>query len=170
VRLEIESVSFFQEVSWEIYEKNDTSVVSASGVLTSNSLQVFNYCIPQGDCKVLSMKDSYGDGMFPNGVYRLYVNGVLKRLSIGYYGKGQITEFGCPLGTACNNALPMTLGSGTTPDNSEAWYSYTPPESGVYSISTCGAACPAKIWVYDRCNGIVISENVVGSVFYADVG
>jgi hypothetical protein len=170
VRLEIESKDNFDEVSWEIYEKSDPSMVYASGVLTSDSLQVFNYCIPQGDCKVLSMKDSYGDGMFPTGVYRLYVNGVLKRLSIGYYGAGQITEFGCPLGTACNNALPMTLGSGTTPDGSEAWYSYTPPESGVYSISTCGAVCPAKIWVYDRCNGIVISENVVGSVFYADDG
>lgn len=170
VRLEINPDFAYYEVSWSIYDKNNPANIYETGTLLSDSLYVFNYCIPQGDCKVFHLADDNGDGMFPDGVYRLYVNGILRRESVGYYGAGQTTDFGCPAGSVCNSPLPMSLGTSVTPDSAETWYRFVPAETGLFEISTCGAACPAKIWIYDRCNGIIISENLVGTIFYADAG
>lgn len=170
VRLEINPDAYYSEASWKIYEKDDPGIIHASGVLNADSLHVFNLCIPQGSCKVLEMADEQGDGFFPDGWYRLYVNGVLIRESVGYYASFQRTDFGCPPGSNCNSPLPLTLGTFATPDGNETWYVFMPADTGIYTISTCGAPCKAKVWGYSQCNGIILSEGVMGAIFYADSG
>lgn len=175
VRFEIDPDPYFSEVHWKIREKDNPGIIYASGGVPSDSLYVFEFCLPSGSCKELVITDDNGDGMYYDGAandgrYRLYVNGDLKRESIGYYGFGETTEFGCPLGYACNAPFEMQLGSFATPNGNETWYSFTPVDTGIYNISTCGAACPTKIWVYDNCVNIFISEDQLGAIFYANSG
>jgi hypothetical protein len=170
IRIESNPDNFYQEAGWKIYEKANPNIVYATGTFLADSLHIFEACIPQGDCKVLEFTDEHGDGFFPDGWYRFYVNGALIRESVGYYGFFQRTDFGCPPGSNCNSPLPITLGTFATPDGNETWYTFTPADTGIYVISTCGAPCKAKIWGYDQCNGIIISEGVMGAIFYADSG
>lgn len=170
IRIEVNPDYAFEEASWKIYEKSNPNLIYASGILLADSLHIFEACIPRGDCKVLEFLDDQGDGFFPDGWYRFYINGELIRESIGYYGYFQRTDFGCPPGTNCNSPLPLTLGSFQTPDGDETWYEFTPADTGIYVISTCGAPCRAKVWGYNQCNGIIISENVMGAVFYSESG
>ena len=170
VRIEIDPDVYFDEVSWKIYEKSDPQIMYASGVLEHDSLHVFDLCIPKGECKVLEIADDQGDGMFPDGVYELYVNDVLIRRSVGYYGLRQLTDFGCAPGSTCYESLPITLGPATTPDGAQTWFSFTPSENGIYTLSTCGAACATKIWVYDTCDNLFLSEGLPGAIFYIETG
>lgn len=170
VRLEIDPDVYFEEISWKIYEKSNPQLIYESGVLTFDSLHIFNHCIPQGDCKVLEIADDQGDGMFPDGVYRLFVNGVLIRQSIGFYGSFQVTDFGCPPGATCYESIPVNLGSTMTPDGNQTWFSFIPSENGIYTFSTCGASCATKIWVYDTCDNLFLSEGLPGAIFYSETG
>lgn len=170
VRLEIDPDFYFDELSWKIYEKSNPQLVYESGILEHDSLHVFNLCIPQGDCKVLEIADEFGDGMFPDGVYELYVNGGLFRRSVGYYGLRQLTDFGCPPGSSCYESIPVALGINTTPDGRQTWFVFTPSENGIYTFSTCGASCDTKIWVYDSCDNLFLSEGLPGAIFYSETG
>lgn len=170
IRIEVDPDHFYKEASWRIYEKSNPNLVYAFDTLGEDSLHIFEVCIPQGDCKVLEFLDDHGDGFFPDGWYRFYVNGELIRESIGYYAPFQRTDFGCPPGTNCNSPIPIGLGTFTTPDGDETWYQFSPADTGIYVISTCGAPCRAKVWGYNQCNGIIISENVMGAIFYSESG
>ncbi|HAD14916.1 MAG TPA: hypothetical protein DCF33_21015, partial [Saprospirales bacterium] len=99
IRIESNPDNYYPEASWKIYEKANPNIIYATGTFLADSLHIFEVCIPQGDCKVLEFADDQGDGFFPDGWYRFYVNGVLIRESVGYYGFFQRTDFGCPPGS-----------------------------------------------------------------------
>ena len=172
VRLEIDPDQYYTEVSWKLIDLN-SGFVFAEGQPANDGPQVFEYCITQGICVVFSMEDSYGDGMFPDGNYKLFLDDTLYHEYTGYdYGYGENVTFGCPPGGFCTNPLPIDTGSHTTINGFEIWYSFTPQDTGTYRISTCDAQlnCPTKIWVYDECQGIVLSDDNTGATFYSDGG
>ncbi len=172
VRLEVTPDYYWQEVSWKLTNVAG-NLTYATGNLAGSGLQIFTYCVPNDECVIFHMMDSYGDGMAPDGIYRLYVDDVLIKENIGFnYGHGENTSFNCPPGSFCDNPLALNLGQYATADGSNTWYSFVPAETGTYQISTCelGNNCPTKIWVYDHCAGISITNNNLGTLFYADGG
>lgn len=170
VRLEIDPDYYWYEANWELTNLAGNEVY-AEGVSVNAGLQVYDYCVPTGGCVVFRIHDDYGDGLLPDGFYRLYVDNVLVHENIGGgYGSGENVTFGCPPGGFCNIALPLDTGLTTTPSDAEVWYSYTPAQTGTYQIDACeqGNACPVKIWVYDQCEGITVTNNNLGTTFYSD--
>lgn len=172
VRVEVTPDYYWQEVSWKLTNVTGSETY-ANGSLSGTGLQVFTYCVPSNQCTLFRINDSYGDGMAPDGVYRLYVDNVLIMESIGVnYGHGETVPFNCPPGTFCDNPLMVTAGQYNTGTDADAWYRFVPDSTGTYQISTCelGNNCPTKIWVYDHCAGITIANNNLGTLFYADGG
>jgi hypothetical protein len=173
VRLEIDPDYYWQEVSWAITNA-DGSATYAQGDCQGPDAAIYTYCVDSGACVVFRMYDSYGDGIAPDGIYRLYVNNVLMRENIGgNYGFNENTTFGCPPGAGCATALPIPdTGIYVSPIVGQTWYHFTPPANGTYSLSTClpQNTCPTKIWVYGQCGGITLSNNQLGADFYAEDG
>ncbi len=173
VRLEIDPDQYFMEESWQLTNL-DGSVVFASDSCFNADLAIFNYCVPANGCTVFRIKDSYGDGITPDGYYKLFANDSLIHENIGGdYHFGEKVYFGCPPGTFCDAPFPVDTGVWTTPAGlAEIWYAFSPADTGTYQISTCFAEnlCPTKIWLYDQCNGITLTSNATGANFYAENG
>ena len=161
------------EVSWQLTNL-DGSVVYIRDSCYQPGLTIFNYCLPNTGCTVFRIKDQYGDGLAANGYYRLYLNNVLLHENLdGQYDFGEKVYFGCAPGGFCALPFILSTGSWVTPAGlAEAWYSFTPADTGTYQISTCfaGNPCPTKIWIYDHCADILLSNDQTGASFYADGG
>ncbi len=172
IKLEINSDEYWYEVEWTI-QNAENGTTYAVGQLTDSSFHSFTYCIPDNGCATFRITDDYGDGMTPDGYYKLYVNGVLEHVNIGgTYLSGETISFGCPLGTSCESAIPIDTGAWTTTNGNQIWYQFVPVDTGTYQINTCDSAnaCGSKIWVYSKCQGVVISNDPTGADFYADGG
>ncbi len=170
VRLEFNSDLYFYELSWTVANE-DSSVVFGTGTLPDSSTHNFFYCIPADQCATLTIVDNAADGFFPDGWYRIYLNDTLAYASkVGSYFSTESVRFNCPPGTSCTSPIFLSPGTGTSPTADEVWYSFTPADTGMYVIATCEAACPTKIWVYDLCAGIFISEDQLGTIYYAKNG
>jgi hypothetical protein len=172
IRLEIDPDQFFHEVSWCLTDGTN-SVIYSQGNCNSELPQVFNYCVPNTGCTVFRIKDLLGDGISPDGSFKVFLNNVLIHSNeTGDYGFGENIRFNCPQGSFCDQPFVANLGTQSTPNDQEAWYSFVAPDTGTYKISTCGLgnSCATKIWIYDHCSGIVVSENQTGAIFYANDG
>lgn len=172
LRLEIQPDEYWYEVSWAVTDQSG-SLVYFSGACANQSFATYQYCVPDDGCVVFRIADDYGDGMVPDGFYRLYLNNQLVYENIGgHYGAGENVYVSCPQGTYCGNPFPLDTGTFATPTADEAWYRFVPADTGTYQLSTCFPAnnCATKIWVYDQCQGITITNNQTGAIFYADGG
>ncbi len=172
IRIEIAPDQYWYEVSWTITNSNGATIY-ASGAPANGNFATFNYCIPDNGCIVFRIKDSYGDGMLPNGYYRLYVDNVLMYENPnGDYGYGEDKYLNCPPGTYCDAPYPVVPGILAAPPGGEHWYHFVPEVNGTYQVSTClpGNNCPSKIWVYDHCANISTNNDQTGTIFYADAG
>ena len=71
-------------------------------------------------------------------------------------------------GSSCSNAIPVAPGTHTAPfDN--AWYVYTAPATGQFTLSTCGLSdCDTKLWAYTYCTGLVTNEQDLNALGYND--
>ncbi len=173
VRLEIDPDQYFREVSWRLTNL-DGSLVYAFDTCSTPELAVFNYCVSDNDCVAFRIMDDYGDGIAPDGMYRLFVNDSLVQENTGGdYDFGEIIYFGCPSGSFCNNPFVVDTGAWVAPaDLRETWYRFTPADTGTYQINTCFAenVCPTQVWLYDHCTDIALSNDQTGANFYADAG
>ena len=98
VRLEIDPDEYWEEVSWKFADLN-SGFVYATGQPAGDGPQVFEYCITQGICVVFTISDSNGDGMEPDGRFKLYLDDELNFEYEGYnYGFSETVTFGCPPG------------------------------------------------------------------------
>jgi hypothetical protein len=170
IRLEINSDKYPADLSWTLTSE-DESTTYGTGTVPDSATHNFIYCVPAGACVKFIIKDSANDGFFPDGYYKLFVNDVLVYTSVT--GSFFITEtviFNCSPGTSCSSPVYLTTGSGFTPTNEETWFSFTPIDTGNYVFTTCGAACKTKIWGYETCAGIFLSEIYLGTIFYAESG
>lgn len=172
IRIEIDPDQYWYEVSWTVTNSNGAEVF-ANGVLSNDDYATFNYCIPADECIVFRMKDSYGDGMLPNGYYKLYVNDILIFENLnGDFDYSENTYLNCPIGSYCNAPFPLDTGLWAAAPGGEQWYRFIPAVNGTYQISTCQPDnnCPSKIWVYDHCDNISTNNDQTGTIFYADAG
>ncbi|HOY05521.1 MAG TPA: lysyl oxidase family protein [Saprospiraceae bacterium] len=172
VRLEISPDQYWYEISWSLTNSSG-AVIYATGALPGQTAGTYNYCVPDDGCVVFRIKDSYGDGITPNGFYRLYVDNALVYENLaGNYGDGEDIFLNCPPGTFCNSAFPVDTGLNVTPGGSEFWYNFVPEVTGTYEVNTCQPDnnCPSKIWVYDHCANISTNNDQTGTIFYADAG
>ena len=176
VRIDIFHDSYPGETSWTL-KNASTGATLASGT-TSSSI-----CVPQNTCMVFRINDSVGDGIWHNtygyGQYFVWFDGALMKQG-GQFGSFEETTFNCPAGFACSTAVPITLASLTgiypqtlataTTTMLEQWYTFTPPQTGQYQITTCGSnACDTRLWIYDMaCGSIVLSSGVEGATFADD--
>jgi hypothetical protein len=176
VRIDIFNDSYPGETSWTL-KNASTGATLASGTASSS------VCVPQGTCLVFRINDSVGDGIYHGtygyGQYFVWFDGALVKQG-GQFGQFEETTFNCPAGFACSTALPLTLAplTGSYPQTLvtattsilEQWYTFTPPQSGQYRITTCGTnSCDTRLWVYDMaCNSITLSEGVEGATFADD--
>ncbi|MCB0763728.1 MAG: hypothetical protein KDB84_03415, partial [Flavobacteriales bacterium] len=154
------------EISWNV---QDGGSVIASGNADGGTI-----CVPEGECVIFTILDSYGDGIIQGGGYSVTLDGILVASGGSQYGNNytysQSTELNCPPGFSCGN--PLTVGEGThTAPVADTWYSFTAPASGTYLITTCGLAnCDTRIWVYDHCTGLVPDQSPAGTMYFADGG
>ena len=172
VRLEINTDYYFYEEYWT-FTSQDGSALYGAGTVPDSATHNFTYCVPDNQCVRFSLYDNADDGFYPDGYYRLFVNDTLvfERLDGNFWGPLEIVDFNCAPGTSCTNPFYRSgPGTGSASPDNETWYSFTPADTGTYVIATCDAACPTKIWVYDRCMGTLINENNLGTIFYAEDG
>jgi hypothetical protein len=177
VRIDIVADNYPQETSWTLRDG------STNALIASGNHQGTTLCVPSNSCLVFRINDTANDGIYHNsygyGMYAIYLDGALI-FQGGQFGSFQETVFNCPPGFNCNTPLPLplapvgqtfpvTLASATTPFT-EAWYDFTPPQTGSYTITTCGTnSCDTRLWMYDMaCNQIVLSEGIEGATFGSD--
>ena len=148
------------EISWDLQ--------TADGVLLlEGQAEGASVCVDTSACVLFSIYDSYGDGILGNGGYWLYYDNVLIANN-GSYGYGETIEMGCPPGYSCLTAVEIEEGFFTT-EEGEFWYIFTADSTGTYEISTCyNNDCDTKIWLYDECFGINVTEDHVGTTYYSD--
>ncbi len=65
-------------------------------------------------------------------------------------------------------AIDVPEGAHTAPA-AETWYTFTPAQTGFYAISTCtGNTCDTRIWLYDHCQDLLVTDNNEGTIYYSD--
>jgi hypothetical protein len=147
------------EISWNLRTSDGT-------LLANGTSQGTVVCVPEGDCLVFTINDSYGDGIFSPGGYWVYYNGQL--IGTGYnYGFSAQEEMNCPPGYSCGSAVPVTGGSHVAP-HSNYWYTFVPDENGMYLVSTCTETCDTRLWIYDHCMNLMWDDTQVGSIYFND--
>lgn len=166
--IELLTDQFANETSWLVSGSDGTVYgIAGGGTYSNNSLYIEEVCIPDSTCITVSILDSYGDGIFSPGYAMVALEGDTLFRN-GNFGSAHVLEFNCGPGESCDMAIPVDTGLYlATYDNS--WYVFTPDTVGAYTISTCGlAGCDTKIWIYDSCEGIFITEDNTGTLFYND--
>ncbi|HPE96709.1 MAG: lysyl oxidase family protein [Chitinophagales bacterium] len=162
VHILIDPDSWPGEISWDITDAD-------GGIIASGDYNSDSTCVVDGECYTFHLYDSYGDGIYsPHGV-ELYYDNELVAFFTGDYDYGTSIDIGCPPGTACSSSIEVTEGTYTAPAPN-SWYEFTPAEYGTYIISTCDLdnTCNTQLWVYDHCDGLVLSEYAEGTVYYND--
>lgn len=177
VKIDIVSDNYSYETSWSL-KNGSTNTTLASGTSTGTSL-----CVPANTCLIFRINDTAGDGIYHSsygyGGYWLYLDGVLVRTG-GAFGSFEETNFNCPPGFSCSSALPLSLApigstypvtlTTFTTTAVEQWYDFTPPQTGAYTISTCGTnSCDTRLWLYDmNCSQLVLSSGIEGATYGDD--
>ena len=174
LRLELKPDQYWYEVSWVI-TATGTGTILGQGECANTNMITQTYCVPNNTCVEFRINDEYGDGMAPNGYYKLYLNdSLIYENPNGNYNYFETFSFNCPPGSNCDAATELGLGEHfTSADGSQTWYSFTPEQNGTYHVGTCFPenTCPTKIWVYTGdCSTIVPSDNVTGTIFYNQGG
>lgn len=76
----------------------------------------------------------------------------MKKLILLFVGIASVLVTRAQQGATCDNPIPLTTTGSYVADFEDTWYAYTPSESGITVISTCGSnSCDTKIWVYSAC-------------------
>lgn len=169
VKVEIQPDEFFQEISWVLSDAAHIWNYSSGRCNTRDRL-VLEACVPDSVCAVFIISDKGGDGLLPDGYYRIFVNDSLIKQGADY-ATFESTYMQCGPGEFCTSAIPLDTGVFETPATLEYWGLFTPAITGTYRLNTCtGNQCPTKIWIYDNCENVFITDNQLGSAFYAEGG
>lgn len=164
VIIEIVPDNYPAEVTWDL---------TANGALIATGNYIGDtICVDENACLSFTIHDQANDGLccaYGTGYFNLILDGVIVGTG-GDYGTSQTVNTNCAPGSFCSDAIVINQGNHSAP-NQDFWYSFTPAETGMYEISTCGlSSCDTKIWVYEFCNGMATSNDPtnVGTLFYDD--
>lgn len=169
IRLEVNTDKNYFQKSWTLTSM-DESIVYGSGTPVDSATNVFTYCVPELTCVKFNMKDAGYSGFFPDGFFKLYINGnlVYQRVHTKYLGgQTETVVLNCVPGSSCVDVIPINLGAGFASGTSESWFKFDSKAIGLYEFSTCGAACHTKLWLYDRCTDIYVAESQYGTISYS---
>ena len=172
LRLEIKTDAHWNEVSWRITDYQ-TQFLFAKGNASDASGHSYYYCVPKTGCFQFEISDANGDGIDPDGTYRLYLKDSLIFVGNPRFGHKETFVYGCPPGVSCGSAWPIDTGSHIALlADAETWYAFTPAVNGLYQVETCSDsnACASKVWVYENCSKLLLSENLTGAIFYGEGG
>ncbi len=147
----------------------DFTVSDGAGtVILSGGYLGGSVCYDSASCVVFEVTDAYGDGIAPPGGIWLLVDSVEVDSIMGNFGSVERRELNCPEGFSCVSAMDVPEGDFTAP-TSETWYSFTPAQTGSYAISSCtGNTCDTRIWLYDHCQDLLVTDNNEGTIYYSD--
>jgi hypothetical protein len=154
------------ETTWFLKDGAGNTVLSGAGLVAATTT-TDSICVSPGSCHQFEIFDSFGDGIccaYGIGAYTIYLNGVQVATG-GNFGSSATVDVGCPPGTSCASAIPVTIGNYTAP-GADSWYVFTPDSNGMYEVSTCfGQNCNTTIWVYSQCGGLIDNTNA-GTIYY----
>jgi len=160
------------EMSWTLAGGDGSLLLDVD--VTSGNDTLFEFCLESEDwepCMVFTMNDSYGDGLYPDAFYQVWLDGEMLVEGSGNYGFGQSHSIDCPPGWTCNEAIELEPGPDpltVTADGQVEWWTFTPAENGMYSLSSCGSGCDTRLWIYDYCNMNNFDDTNEGSIYYDD--
>jgi hypothetical protein len=149
------------EISWELLD-GDNNIIATGGSLGGT------YCVSNAECLTFKIYDTYGDGILGDGGYWIYVNDTLNQTN-NDYGSGEYLSFNCGIGSSCNDAQEITLGTHSVME-SNYWCSFTPLENGTYKLTTCdlNAGCDTRVYIYEYCNMLNFDNTNIGTIYYDD--
>ncbi|MFN8308519.1 MAG: lysyl oxidase family protein [Chitinophagales bacterium] len=165
VEIKIVPDQFTTETTWSL-RNAQTGALLDTGNYIGDTI-----CVPNSACLVFTIFDAYGDGIccsYGNGSYQVKYNGSV----VGYGGSFlhyERTYFNCPPGTDCNSPLYAVKGTQTAPFR-DSWYYFVTDSAGTWRFSTCslGNSCDTRLYIYDRCHGVSINDDVMGTMYYND--
>ncbi|MEQ8704004.1 MAG: lysyl oxidase family protein [Phaeodactylibacter sp.] len=166
VTVEVQTDTYGYETAWSVKDQSGTTYGSADFFdYENNSFYQASFCVPDSTCLTFLIQDSFGDGIFAPGFYRVIVGQDTLAQGGQQFSESAAHSFNCDPGEECESAIPVGEGFHTAYyDNS--WYTFTPDSVGTYLISTCGLNdCDTKIWVYDGCTGTIAEDNQ-STIFY----
>lgn len=132
-----------QETSWDV--RSDLGQLLASGASNGGTV-----CLEEGSCFVVTIFDTYGDGIFEPGGYEIYLDDNLIAAG-GTEFDHEISHYSnCPEKSMCILAETIQPADFTASLQNE-WYEFSPLESGLFEITTCGSGCNSSVWVYEQC-------------------
>ena len=150
-RLEIDITpdAFPQETTFAVLD-------AAGDTLHTGGAEGLDACVPDG-CISVWLFDAGADGFSIGGTYQIRYDGGLLRDG-EHFDAAQLTLAGCPQGSSCDDALPLTITAAdsaqflTAPMES-SWYVMTVDTTGQYRFSTCDQTdCDTRIHLYDYCD------------------
>ena len=132
-------------------------------------------CVPDdGDphCFQFYLNDSYGDGIccaYGQGSYALYVDSV-EIASGGQFDYEEYIQFDCEPGMTCADAVNLTTEDYGTivQELGNFWYTFTPEETGMYELNSCGSGCNSTLYIYDYCNMANFDNSNEGTIYFDD--
>lgn len=167
VAIDINTDEYGYETAWSLTDSDGTIYGNANfNELDNNEMYHYEFCVPTSACLTFGIFDSFGDGLFEPGGYRISLNGVEVGSGVEFAAEKYL-EFNCLQGQTCSSATTVSEGDYIAP-HPESWYTFTPDSNGIYKISTCGAPCDTRVYIYGECNQGAINDDHEGASFYDD--
>ncbi|MBM55228.1 MAG: hypothetical protein CMB32_01575 [Euryarchaeota archaeon] len=162
------------ETTWTLYD-SDGILLSGGPYQENGTLYNDTICVPDdGDphCFQFYLNDSYGDGIccaYGQGSYALYVDSV-EIASGGQFDYEEYIQFDCEPGMTCADAVNLTTEDYGTivQELGNFWYTFTPEETGVYELNSCGSGCNSTLYIYDYCNMANFDNSNEGTIYFDD--
>ena len=140
------------------------AVISALGdTLHTGGPEGLDVCIPEG-CTSVWLTDLGADGFSIGGTYQIRYDGNVLRDG-EHFDAAQLTLVGCPVGSSCDDALPLSIQvedsmQWITAPMESSWYVLNVDTTGQYRFSTCGlTTCDTRIHLYDYCDMAVFETS-----------
>lgn len=146
ITVDIQPDMYPNEISWEL------RYLSSGNLITSGTTNDQTVCVPESECVIFYVYDSFGDGIFSPGYAKVFVNGVEVFSTNGVQYDVLSVSMNCPPGTQCTSSFEVNEGVYTAPVT-DFWYVFTADSTGNYTVSTCdlGNNCDTKIYIYANC-------------------
>ena len=124
--------------------------------LHTGDVDGLDVCVP-GGCLSVWLYDSGADGFSIGGTYQIRYDGEVLRDG-DHFDAALLTLVGCPIGSSCDDPLPMSIGADDAPLDliapmASSWYLLNVDTTGQYRFSTCDlTGCDTRLHLYDYCD------------------
>jgi len=167
--IKIHTDQFPFENSWQLFDLSNDSILYQVELddYPSDSLFQWDICLSEMYCYEFIIQDDFSDGLQGDGAYQLFLDGTIIQENSNF-GSVEKTEFNCAAGATCQLSIPISNGIQSNLTNLP-WFSFTADSIGSYSISTCGLnTCDTRLWIYEDCDGLLISYDQAGAIYFDD--